>query len=670
MISGSSPMISQNVFSEALIPKTCQQPQQQQHIDSDAASRNSNAPNKSASSSSLNAMSASPAAAAAAVRNGGTTADDKDPRIMIYKAFEVWYNYGWKDLCENKTHNELSSKFVGWLSEQRLYASQEQVIRWIEDMVVKYPSGFGEWYEKTRVAASAGGGGAATSAVTVSGCHEAAAAAAAAATSADPVGAAAAGLRKLGAVCSTALTEVEQGLNGLEYKRFLDSAGGGILGPSVPSHSHTQKHQPPPRQQQQQQGHDISQQRRKLQRHEFSTPEKYLCGRSQLKEPSANQPEQLRESTQQQQKQQHDSTFLNPQGSSALVPTEMVGYTSTPLTNTASSTSTACMPNSIGIQSITRVEFSPPLAAPEKIPSTVNGSVPPSHDTLRQQQQEQNQPLSQQQLALLLLQLPKIQLQARRVEDSPSLEESQQEEPPTIEQSQDSEIFSLGFSENEQAPALQSTTTTTNTTTTTTNANINTNTNTNTCTNIPNTNKNTNDTNIKITPTPHPLETKITYPQLKAYAQACSEHTLETQAKAANHPLTKPHNMTVPAQLDRLRYFQEFQIPVGVGWWDVSCLTSIQQQQQQGGGGGGGMNVAPVAAAAAAEGVADVDAMFEVLGGYYRDIEEAIRGEYHDDQNTKNRLGGSSDQFMTCDDAFASIWVEEAAEGMDPMELE
>ncbi|ORY44688.1 hypothetical protein BCR33DRAFT_716664 [Rhizoclosmatium globosum] len=73
-----------------------------------------------------------------------------DPRIMIYKAFEVWFNFGWKDLCENKTLSDLIRKFVDWLAAQNLTATHAQVNMWIEDMVDKYPSGFGEWYERTK----------------------------------------------------------------------------------------------------------------------------------------------------------------------------------------------------------------------------------------------------------------------------------------------------------------------------------------------------------------------------------------------------------------------------------------------------------------------------------------------------------------------------------------
>ncbi|KAJ3239223.1 hypothetical protein HDU81_006328 [Chytriomyces hyalinus] len=75
-----------------------------------------------------------------------TGTDDQDPRLMIHRAFSVWYDFGWKDLTQNKTRYDLTSKFVIWLVEQNLRATREQVDCWIAEMAGMYPKGFGEWF--------------------------------------------------------------------------------------------------------------------------------------------------------------------------------------------------------------------------------------------------------------------------------------------------------------------------------------------------------------------------------------------------------------------------------------------------------------------------------------------------------------------------------------------
>ncbi|KAI8845695.1 hypothetical protein BJ741DRAFT_585548 [Chytriomyces cf. hyalinus JEL632] len=83
-----------------------------------------------------------------------TGTDDQDPRLMIHRAFSVWYNFGWKDLSQNKTRYDLTSKFVIWLVEQNLRATREQVDCWIAEMAGMYPKGFGEWFAATCVVSS------------------------------------------------------------------------------------------------------------------------------------------------------------------------------------------------------------------------------------------------------------------------------------------------------------------------------------------------------------------------------------------------------------------------------------------------------------------------------------------------------------------------------------
>ncbi|KAJ3404472.1 hypothetical protein HDU80_002818 [Chytriomyces hyalinus] len=73
---------------------------------------------------------------------------------MIHRAFSVWYNFGWKDLGQNKTRYDLTSKFVIWLVEQNLHATREQVDCWIAEMAGMYPKGFGEWFAATCVVSS------------------------------------------------------------------------------------------------------------------------------------------------------------------------------------------------------------------------------------------------------------------------------------------------------------------------------------------------------------------------------------------------------------------------------------------------------------------------------------------------------------------------------------
>ncbi|KAJ3062185.1 hypothetical protein HDU98_001912 [Podochytrium sp. JEL0797] len=87
--------------------------------------------------------SGSGAGAGGGGKKGGV---DEDPRATVCQAFQIWHKFGWKDLSENRTRVDLTTRFVHWLRAQNLVVSRRQVDEWIGEMVELYPSGFGEWY--------------------------------------------------------------------------------------------------------------------------------------------------------------------------------------------------------------------------------------------------------------------------------------------------------------------------------------------------------------------------------------------------------------------------------------------------------------------------------------------------------------------------------------------
>ncbi|KAJ3204216.1 hypothetical protein HDU82_005999 [Entophlyctis luteolus] len=81
--------------------------------------------------------------------NNPTAVDKTNPRAMFESAFEVWHNVGWKDLNENKTLRDLEQKVEGWLTQMNLPVPRNTLCAWFKEMAAIYPVGFGEWFEKT-----------------------------------------------------------------------------------------------------------------------------------------------------------------------------------------------------------------------------------------------------------------------------------------------------------------------------------------------------------------------------------------------------------------------------------------------------------------------------------------------------------------------------------------
>ncbi|KAI8618298.1 hypothetical protein BC830DRAFT_1109743 [Chytriomyces sp. MP71] len=74
--------------------------------------------------------------------------ENKDPRALIHKAFDIWHSLNWKALEEMRTRQDVTKKFVDWLAEQNINSKPDEVEKWIQEMVTKYPTGFGEWFQR------------------------------------------------------------------------------------------------------------------------------------------------------------------------------------------------------------------------------------------------------------------------------------------------------------------------------------------------------------------------------------------------------------------------------------------------------------------------------------------------------------------------------------------